>query len=636
MLQKIGDKLQGQRWLAMSMLGILTLVFAAWGAYGIVDFTMGTGNYAAKVNGEEVSANEVNRAWQEEQPQYLRLFNGEISPAQRELLQNRLLDSFVRNAAVLQHATSLGYKVSDAQIRSAYESEPAFQVDGKFNAQAAIARLAQAGISPVAFDAEQRRSLLMNQLAGTVAGTDFLTPAEVARLAQLQDEQRELRFALLTPQQFGAGPAPEAAQVEAWYREHSAQYLTTESVKLAYAVLSATASAASLQVTEAQLRERYEKNKDRYVEPERRQARHILLTVDKDNGDAQVKAQAEALYQQATSGKDFAELAKAHSKDPGSAPQGGELGFADRTAYVPEFAAALFALKAGEVSKPVKTQYGYHLIQLEAIQPGTSQSFEQARADIEQLVRHELAADRFGEQQEQLQQRIERGSGAFEELVKSFGLTAGVVEAYNRGTGGGELVNNPALNDAVFSDKVLNQGQVGGPVPLGEDRLVVFHVLDHKPAAPKPLAEVREAVVAELIRQRGAEAAAKAADAALARLNAGESFDKVIGDLKLKSDAARFVGRTDAGLPVQVRGAVFAANRPAAGKPVSQRVKLDEGGVALVQVTGVRTAPAGDTEQLKAQRFQAELRRAGTQETDAYMAELVRTAKVKKNLKVFQ
>src|SRR5664279_2090036 len=151
MLQKIGDKLQGQRWLAMTMLGVLALVFAAWGAYGIVDFTMGTGNYAAKVNGEEISATEVNRAWQEEQPQYLRLFNGELPPAQRDLLQNRLLDTFVRNAVVLQQAHKLGFAVSDAQMRSAWESEPAFQVDGKFSAQAAYARLAQAGISPVSY-----------------------------------------------------------------------------------------------------------------------------------------------------------------------------------------------------------------------------------------------------------------------------------------------------------------------------------------------------------------------------------------------------------------------------------------------------------------------------------------------------
>ncbi len=636
MLQKIGDKLQGQRWLAFAMLGMLALVFAFWGAYGIVDLSMGSGSYAAKVNGEEISAAEVNRAWQEQQPQYLRVYGGELSPAQRDQLQNRLLDSYIRNAAVLQRATQQGFRVTDAQIRQAYANEPAFQVEGKFSAQAAFARLAAAGIAPAAFDAEQRRSLLMNQIAGSVGGTDFLTPAELARLQALQDEQREQRFVLFTPQQF-SGTAPiDAAAIQAWYDAHPSDYLSTESVKLAYATLSLGDVGTGLQVSESQLRERYEKAKDSYVEPERRQARHILITAEKPADEAKAKAQADALYAQIIAGKDFAELAKANSKDAGSAPQGGDLGWADRTVYVPAFADALFSMKEGEVSKPVKTQFGYHLIKLEGIQAGKSKTFDDVKAELEVAMRRDLAADRFGEQQEQLQQRIERGSGSFEALVKEFGLKAGEVASFTRGGGAEPLGADAALNATVFGDKVLNQRLIGGPASLGEDRLVIFRVLDHKPAAPKPLAEVRDAISAQLLRQRGAEAANKAADAALTRLAGGESLDKVASEFKLKAEPARFVGRADPGLPVQVRSAVFAGVRPEAGKPVRKVVKLDEGGAALLEVTAVRTGPEGDNAQLRSQRLQRELQRHGRVETEAYIGEIVRTAKVKKNLKAFQ
>ncbi len=636
MLQKIGDKLQGQRWLAFAMLGMLALVFAFWGAYGIVDLSMGSGSYAAKVNGEEISAAEVNRAWQEQQPQYLRVYGGELSPAQRDQLQNRLLDSYIRNAAVLQRATQQGFRVTDAQIRQAYANEPAFQVEGKFSAQAAFARLAAAGIAPAAFDAEQRRSLLMNQIAGSVGGTDFLTPAELSRLQALQDEQREQRFVLFTPQQF-SGTAPiDAAAIQAWYDAHPSDYLSTESVKLAYATLSLGDVGTGLQVSESQLRERYEKAKDSYVEPERRQARHILITAEKPADEAKAKAQADALYAQIIAGKDFAELAKANSKDAGSAPQGGDLGWADRTVYVPAFADALFSMKEGEVSKPVKTQFGYHLIKLEGIQAGKSKTFDDVKAELEVAMRRDLAADRFGEQQEQLQQRIERGSGSFEALVKEFGLKAGEVASFTRGGGAEPLGADAALNATVFGDKVLNQRLIGGPASLGEDRLVIFRVLDHKPAAPKPLAEVRDAISAQLLRQRGAEAANKAADAALTRLAGGESLDKVASEFKLKAEPARFVGRADPGLPVQVRSAVFAGVRPEAGKPVRKVVKLDEGGAALLEVTAVRTGPEGDNAQLRSQRLQRELQRHGRVETEAYIGEIVRTAKVKKNLKAFQ
>ena len=636
MLQKIGDKLQGQRWLAFGMLGMLALVFAFWGAYGIVDLSMGSGSYAAKVNGEEISAEEVNRAWQEQQPQYLRVFGGELSPAQRDQLQNRLLDSYIRNAAVLQRATQQGFRVTDAQIRQAYENEPAFQVEGKFSAQAAFARLAAAGIAPAAFDAEQRRSLLMNQVAGAVGGTDFLTPAELLRLQALQDEQRELRFALFTPQQFSGTTPIDAAAIQAWYDAHPADYLSTESVKLAYATLSLADVGTGLQVSESQLRERYEKAKDSYIEPERRQARHILIAAEKSSDEAKAKAQAEALLLQITAGKDFAELAKANSKDAGSAPQGGDLGWADRTVYVPAFADALFSMKEGEVSKPVKTQFGYHLIKLEGIQAGKSKSFEDVKAELEVAMRRDLAADRFGEQQEQLQQRIERGSGSLDALVKEFSLKAGEVASFTRGGGAEPLGPDAALNATVFGDKVLNQRSVGGPASLGEDRLVIFRVLDHKPAAPKPLAEVRDAIAAQLLRQRGAEAANKAAESALSRLTAGESLDKLVAEFKLKAEPARFVGRADPGMPVQVRNAVFAGARPEAAKPVRKVVKLDEGGAALLEVTAVRTGPEGDNAQLRAQRLQSELQRHGRVETEAYLAEIVRMAKIKKNLKAFQ
>ena len=637
MLQKLGDNLKGQRWLAFLLLGMLALVFAAWGASGFVGDMFGKGaSYAAKVNGEEVSAAEVNRAWQEEQPQYVRLFNGEIPPAQRELLQNRLLDSFIRNKVVFQHATELGYRVSDAQVLRAFQNEPAFQVEGKFDPVAARARLAQAGIAESAYVAEQRRSLAMNQLAASIGATDFLTPAEAARLDALQGEQRELRFALLTPQQFGAGPPPAPDAIEAWYKAHAGQYMTTESVKLAYAEASLADTAAKIQVSDAQLHERYDAAKDSYVEPERRRASHILLTVEKEADDAKVKAEAEALYAQAAAGKDFAALAKANSKDAGTAAQGGDLGWADRNAFVPAFSETLFALKEGEIGKPVKTQFGYHIIKLEGIQAGKTRSFEEAKSELEAQLKRDLAGDRFGETQEQLQQRIDRGAGAFDALVKEFGLKTGEVETFERGRGGAPLGTDATLNELVFGDKALNQHAVVGPAALGDERLVILHVLEHRPAVPKPLSEVRDSIVAELVRQRGSEAARKAAEGGLARLAAGESFDRIVADLKLKSDAARFVGRRTADLPVQVRNAVFAGARPAAGKPVLKVVPLDEGGAALVAVTAVRTATAAEDAQARDIRMEAELRRHGLLETDAFMSELVRTAKVTKNLQIFQ
>ena len=638
MLQNIGDTIKSQKWLGYAMLGALGLVFALWGAYGIVDLSFGPGNYAAKVNGEKITAAEVNRAWQEDQPQYLRLFGGELTPEQRTRLQNELLDGYIRNAAVMQHSQQLGFRVSDEQVRKAYESEPAFQVDGKFSSQAARARLAAAGITPAAFDADRRRSLTMNQLAAAIAATDFITPVELARFVALEDEQREVRYALLTPEQFTAGPPVDATAVEASYKAHEADYMTVESVRLAYAELDLADVTAQLQVTDAQLQERYDTAKDRYVEPERRQARHILINVDATTDDAKAHALADEVYGKATgaSAQDFAKLAQQYSKDAGSAAQGGDLGWADRTAYVPPFAEALFALQTGQVSKPVKTQYGYHIIKLEGIRPGAAKTFAEARPELEAELRRDLAADQFGERQEQIQQRIERGGGNFDQLVKDFGLRTGEVAEFARGGGGLPLGSDADLNSAVFSDNVLNQRNVGGPLPLGEERLVVFHVLDHKPSVLRPLTEVRDAVMAKLLRERGSEAARKAAETGLTQLGSGEPLDRVAAALKVKTEPAQFVGRADPALPVQVRDAAFALPRPEAGRPQRKVVLLEEGGAALLEGTGARTAPRQANPAIESQRQERQLQRSTVQQIDAYVAELVRKAKVSKNLQVFE
>jgi len=623
--------------LAFVVLGMLALVFAAWGADGIVDFSNGVRSYAAKVNGEEISLTEVQRAWQQQEPQYLRVFGGEIPAAQREQLQSRILEGYIRNAAVYQQAERMGFAVTDAQVQQAYQSEPAFQVDGKFSPQAARAALAAAGITPAAFDAEQRRNLAMNQVATTVALSEFLTPTELARLQALEDQQRELRFALLTPQQF-AGTAPiDAAAITAWYGEHTAEYQTIESVNLAYGELLLADVAASIKVSDAQLRERYEKNREAYVSTERRQARHILLTFDKPEAEAAVKAQADDLVKQLQAGKDFAELAKANSKDGGSASRGGDLGFADRSVFVPEFADALFALQPGQISAPVKTQFGYHIIKLEGIEAAKGRSLDEVRDELLTQLAREQAAERFGEKQEQLQQRTERGVGNFDELVTEFGLKPGTVPAFLKGSGGGALGTDAGLNQAVFNDRVIGQKAVGGPVSLGEDRLVVFRVIEHRPAQAKPLTEVRDSIVAELLRQRGSTAARAAADVAVQRLNAGESFDKVIADLKLKSEPARYVGRVDPGLPVQVREAAFAGRAPSADKPVRQALPLDEGGAALLSLTGTRVADAAASDpRLQAQRMAREQQRQGSLITEAYLTALVKAAKVTKNSKAFE
>jgi peptidyl-prolyl cis-trans isomerase D len=611
-------------------------VFVAWGPYAAVDLSFTQGDYAAKVDGEKISAAEINERWQQRLPQLLQATGGQLSEAQRVQMQQELLDSAVTALAATQHARKLGLRVSDAQVEQAFRETPSFQVDGKFNANAARSMLATAGLSVQRYEEDLRSSLLTDQLQATVAATDFLTPAETKRLLALLDEERELRFALLQPDAF-AGSAPvEPTAVEAYYKAHEKEFAVPESVKLDYAELSLAAVAAGLDVTEAQIKERYEKDKANYIQAETRHARHILIAVDGSTDDAKAAAQAKDLHARLKGGADFAALAKQFSKDTVSAEQGGDLGWSGRDVYVKEFADKLFAMKEGELSEPVKTEFGYHIIKLEGIRAAAGRSLDEVKAELTATLRNELAGKEFSTREDQLQEKLEQGSSNLDQLVKEFGLVRGTVEHFERGAGGLPLGSDAELNRLVFSDAALNQRRVAGPVQLGEDRITVFQVMSHAAATTRPLADVKDTITAAIRRERGAAAAQVAADAAAAKLKAGARFDAVLADLKVKADPARFVGRSVPDVPVQLRDAAFAGVRPTAEKPHVDVVKMDAGAVALLVVTGSRVQALSDNPQLQQLRSQRELQRYSVRDLDAYVGDIVSATKVSKNPQAFQ
>jgi len=631
MLQRIRDSLQGQKWLAYLVLGALAFVFAAWGAYGIVNLNFGGSNYAAEANGSKISLEDARNAWLRQQSAWQQRLGGSELPAPlRTRLQDQVLEGLIRRAILTERSHDLGYRVSHEALREAVQNEPAFQVDGKYDSQAAKAALAQAGISLDAYEQQLRTDLQQLQLEGGIRVSDFLTPAELTRLADLEDQQREVRYLVLPADRFHSSTVDDAA-VQAYYKAHLADYMSRESVRLQYAELRLEALAAQQEVSDADLHAAYEKDKSRLEVPEKRHARHILIT-GKD--DATALALAQQVLAQVKSGKDFGELAKQYSQDPGSAQNGGDLGWAERSTFVKPFADALYAMKAGEIAGPVKTQYGYHIIRLDEIQPGKAKSFEEARPELEAQVRRTRATDRFGEIQEQLQAKLAEPGADLGALAQQYKLQPGEVKEFVKGAGAVPFGAAPQLQEVLFGDPPLANDKIGGPALLGDDRLVIFKVLEHRAAAPKPLAEVRESIVKAITTEQGTQAALAAAQRARDELLKGASFESIAQQLKVSADPAHFIGRNDPSVPAPIRAAAFAAARPA-GKPEFQALTLSDGGAALVAVSAVRTAPAQDKE-VQSNRALQESERLGTAVALAYMDEARRTASVRKNPKAFE
>jgi peptidyl-prolyl cis-trans isomerase D len=626
MLQSIHDKLKG--WLAGVVLGAIGLVFVFWG----INWTMSAPNYAAKVNGSEVSANEVRQSYQQQLAQVERQTNGSISDAQRNEIRRRVLDEYVNSEALLTRADALGYRVSDQELLQAMSQVPVFQVDGKFDYAHAVAVLRAQGRSIPEIEALFRRDAKLRQLDSALSMSSFATATEMKQFRALTRQQRELTWVTFSAERYAAAATPDDAAVKTYYDAHKFDYMTPETVDLRYVEISLSQLASKVTVDDAQLKAYYDEQKvktpDRFIEAEQRRVSHILLSVANPKDDAAVKTKAEEILKRAQGGEDFAKLAKEFSQDPGSAQQGGDLGWSERKVWVAPFADAAYSMKVDEIRGPVKTQFGYHILKLDGIRPATVKTFEQSKPELETEYRRNEAEKLFNNAQDQLADAALQNTTDIDVVARKAGLTVLEVPVFSRTDGGGALGKVPAVIDAAFSQDVLD-GRLSPIVEVEKGRGVVLRATDHKLPQQKPLDTVRTEVVAAWKKQQGAELAAAAAADAVKRLTAGESWDAVAKSVGATVQPAKFIARTDQEVPLEIRTTVFGEPKPA-GKPIYSDARLASGDAAVIALSAVREAPGDQKVQDAAMRQQFAAQIAST-EAQSYAAGARADAKVTLN-----
>src|SRR5512138_3492242 len=495
MLQSIRDKITG--WIAWIFLAVIAVVFIFWG----IDFGTGGATYAAKVDGERIPVQEVRRAWQQQQSRLQQMMRTELPQELVELQQRAILDQFVQQALLERRAKDLGFRVSDAALAQRVMEFPDFQVDGQFSKDRYNALIRASGLSEARFEEDLRTETLIRQLQTGIVDSAFVVPYELDRRFALEKQEREIQYALISANDFLDQITVTDEQVEAWYEEHKAEFLLPEKVDLQYIELTRDDAAGAIEVSEEALRDYYEQVKDKFESQERRRGRHILITTGGDVDDAAAEKKAADLAAQAKGGADFAQLAKDNSKDPGSAAQGGDLGWAERGMFVGPFEEALFSMSPGEVRGPVKTQFGYHIIQLEEIEHGEQRSFEDVRGELEAEYRKEQSEAFFYEQAEKLGDLAFESLTELDSVARAMGLPIKTATGVTR-EGGGELPSNPEIFEAAFSDDVLERGQNSPLIAVDDDRAIVLRVTNHVPAEPRPLAEVKDEIVSHIKVQR--------------------------------------------------------------------------------------------------------------------------------------
>lgn len=505
MLQAIRERITGI--VAIFILGLLAVPFLFFGVEGHIRAV--PQDAVATVGDQQISTAEFQTSFarfRAEQRQRLGAAHDEIA-INTPIMRRQHLEGMIDEVLLRQHAEDMGLVISADMLVELIRQIPAFQINGQFQPDLYQQALRASGLTPRAFERDLRDDLMMRMVPSSVAGSSIVTEAEVDRMLSLQNETRQISMIKVPSSFFTADLVIDEADIQAYYEANLNDFMTTESVSIFYVELDTAALTADATLPEEELRQRYDAARLRFLTPEQRQASHILLEITAERDEAQTEALAQSLFNRALEGEAFPELARAFSDDVGSAADGGDLGFIQAGDMVTEFEDALFGLtQPGEISAPVRSPFGWHLIRLEQIREPEGMSFEEARDEILADFREREAEDLYIYLSERMVDLIFADDSSLEPLIAELGLEIRQTGPFTR-AGGQGVASHRQVIEAAFSDLVLLDQAVSDPIEIDRNRMVAIKLAEHFPAAPQALESVAEQIHKRLLERKGAEAA---------------------------------------------------------------------------------------------------------------------------------
>ncbi|MBH9553358.1 peptidylprolyl isomerase [Inhella gelatinilytica] len=619
-----------QRWLQAILLLLILPSFVALGVQGYSSFADGVATKVASVDGRSVTQGEWDSAVRE-QAERVRRENPQVDAklldtpeAKRQALENLVTQRVIASSIVNQHL-----EIADARVQSVFSRSPSLAMlrtpEGKPNR----ALLAAQGMTAESFAERLRYDLAQQQAMapGQMVPTSLTAAAKLAFDAVLQE--REVNVLRLEPSAFRDQVLVQDDEVRKHYQlpETQKRWQQAERARIEYLVLDLEALRGKVQVSEDDLKAFYEQNKQRYGTAQERRARHILIKLEpKADAAAEKAARAQLEALQDTLRKDpkqFAELARKHSQDEVSAANGGDLDFFAREAMVKPFADAAFALKVGELSPIIRSDFGLHLIQLEAIRGGDVRKFDDVRAEIETEQRTELARKRYQELSEQFSNSVYEQADSLQPIAEKLGLKVATAEVMRKAQGGASgPLGSSKLLEAVFAEDSVRHKRNTEAVETAPQQLVSARIVEHFPAAAPDFERVKDAVKEQLVLERAAALAKKSGEEQLKALAA----DPDKAGAGAGWTGARKVSRGAAsGMPRDMLERILRAD--GSKLPAVLGIDLGAGGYALVKLTQI-SAP--DAQVVPPTQAAIEFGKAlGAAESAAYLEALKRQYKAK-------
>jgi len=618
MLQNIRDNSQG--WIAKTIIGIIVMLLALTGFEAIFNAASNNQN-AAEVNGEEISRYDLDQAMNMQRRQLAQQLGQDFDASLLDdrLLRDSALGSLIDRMLLLQSAKNANFAFSSEALDQLILQTPEFQVDGAFSAARFDQVIQQMGYSRLQFRQLLEQEMLIGQLRAGISGTGFVTDQQVDNFARLEMQTRDFATLTLPAQQEAIEVGDE--QIKEYYEANADRFRTPEQVIVEYVELKKESFFDQVEVSDEELQELYQKQIANLAE--QRRAAHILIETGGELSDDEAKAKIDEIATRVKNGDDFAAVAKEASQDPGSTSEGGDLGFAGPGVYDPAFEDALYALNEGEVSAPVKSEFGWHIIKLLGVQSPEVPAFESLKPQLVRELKAQQVEQRFVETSKQLEDSAFEASD-LAQPAQELGLMVQTTEAFGRDGGEGITANRQVIQ-AAFSDEVLVDGANSSVIELDPDTSIALRVKEHLKPAAIPLADVREDIVQQLQRSLAAEAARAKGEQLLADLRKGQQPDDA------QWQAVEAATRSQEGVAPALLQAVFRMPRPEQqDKPSYSGVALSNGDYAVVRLNGVNE-PEGaltDEERLNYRRFLAS--RVGQQDFAAFRQKLQAEAEIER------
>lgn len=615
MMQFIREKAQGI--FAWVMLVLVGIPFALWGINNYLDD--GHETPVAKVGDRDFFDRDVNRAYEQDRENMAGL--GELDEAR---IRKQSLERLIRDEIIMQKARAERMRVGDEGLRMFAQSLPYFQTDGHFDKEKYKLTLASQGLTQEQFLLQVQQAIIAEQWQQGIMASPVVTEADVTQFLQLQRQTREVETLTLPP--VTQLPQITDQAVEDYFRDHGRDFMTPEKISVDYVLLRMADIAARVTVNEDELKHFYEEQKSAFVTEERRRVSHIMFAADPAQPETIAKAreQAESALARIKAGEDFAKMAQTLSNDKPSAEKGGDLGWLVKGAQDPVFEAAALQLKKGEVSQPVVTGFGVHLIRVAELAPGSVRTYAEVKSELSETYRHNQAENRFYELAQKISEQAFEHPDSLDTVAQTLNVPVEHSKLFSRDQGEG-VAAEAVVRKAAFAEEVLG-GKNSEAVELGDDQVIVMHMSQHDEAHQQTLDAANRIAIRLLLQQQAShDATLKALESTMASARSGKSLEELGRAGKYPWKAATMWQRDSTQTAPALLQAAFTGYEN--GRLGS--VALPTGEQVVYRVVKVIEPPADTLKQEDKDRARSFLQRGeGQQEFLAYLDSLRATADV--------